>query len=169
MTTAILLFGLALVLALAEAFIPSMGVLSVLSAAAMISSIVLAFGVGTTEGLLTLLTAALAIPVTVAIGLRIFPRTPLGRRMVVGGLSFESTAATDERDLGLVGRAGTTLSDLRPAGHARIDGRRVDVVSRGERIEAGAAVRVLEVSGNRVVVVRDADGPSEAGAERASS
>ena len=44
-----------------------------------------------------------------------------------------------------------------------IDGRRVDVVSRGELIESGTAVRVLEVRGNRVVVVRDRnDSPSAA-------
>ena len=61
---------------------------------------------------------------------------------------------TDERDLDLVGREGEAVSDLRPAGFARIAGRRVDVVSRGESIEAGATVRVLEVSGNRVVVMQ---------------
>ena len=43
---------------------------------------------------------------------------------------------------------------LRPAGHATIDGRRVDVVSRGEAIEAGTRIRVIEVAGNRVVVAQ---------------
>ena len=43
---------------------------------------------------------------------------------------------------------------LRPAGFAEIGGRRVDVVTRGENIESGAAVKVLEVEGNRVVVCK---------------
>ena len=42
--------------------------------------------------------------------------------------------------------------DARPAGFAEIGGQRVDVVTRGENIEAGAVVKVLEVEGNRVVV-----------------
>jgi membrane-bound serine protease (ClpP class) len=53
------------------------------------------------------------------------------------------------------------VATLRPAGIARIDGRRVDVVSRGEMIESGSPVRVLSVEGNRVVVVRDEDSQPE--------
>ena len=46
----------------------------------------------------------------------------------------------------------TVESALRPTGIARIDGRRVDVVTRGEQLEPGTRVRVVEVSGNRLVV-----------------
>ena len=58
----------------------------------------------------------------------------------------------DRRDEGLEGSRGVVEATLRPAGSARIDGRRVDVVSRGEVIDAGDEVVVVEVSGNRVVV-----------------
>ena len=37
---------------------------------------------------------------------------------------------------------------------ARLNGRRVDVVTRGEWLQTGEPVRVVEVRGNRVVVVR---------------
>ena len=165
MTLAILLFGLGLILAVAEIFIPSMGILSVLAAAAVIGSLVSAFGVSTSTGLTFLTAVAVVFPVALILGFRLFPRTPLGRRMVVGGLSFESSAATDERDLDLVGRDGVTLSDLRPAGFARIEGPPGLAFlddSRGEGIENGTPVRVLEVSGNRVVVTRaDAGAPSD--------
>jgi membrane-bound ClpP family serine protease len=40
----------------------------------------------------------------------------------------------------------------RPAGVADIEGSRVDVVSDGGFIEAGAAIEVTRVEGNRVVV-----------------
>ena len=49
---------------------------------------------------------------------------------------------------------GTVEADCRPAGMARLDGRRVDVVTRGEWITAGTPVHVVEVQGNRVVVAR---------------
>jgi membrane-bound serine protease (ClpP class) len=53
---------------------------------------------------------------------------------------------------GLVGMEGQSLSELRPAGFASIGGRRVDVVTQGEMISKGQAVRVVQVAGNRVVV-----------------
>lgn len=60
-------------------------------------------------------------------------------------------AAPDlSRFLGAEGRA---LTPLRPAGTAEFGGERVAVVSRGEFVPAGRAVRVIEVEGQRVVVV----------------
>ncbi|MCL4697026.1 MAG: hypothetical protein KJ023_08250, partial [Burkholderiaceae bacterium] len=41
-----------------------------------------------------------------------------------------------------------------PAGVADLDGERVDVVSDGEFIEAGEAIEVTRVDGNRIVVRR---------------
>lgn len=57
-----------------------------------------------------------------------------------------------ERDAALVGRTGRTMTVLRPAGRAEIDGDYVDVVSEGAFIPPGRNIVVLEVSGMRVVV-----------------
>jgi membrane-bound serine protease (ClpP class) len=43
---------------------------------------------------------------------------------------------------------------LRPGGTARIGERRVDVVTRGEFLEPGTPLVVVEIEGNRVVVAR---------------
>ncbi len=51
-----------------------------------------------------------------------------------------------------MGLTGTVVTDLRPAGTAVINNRRVDVVSRGEYLDKGTEIIVLEVEGNRVVV-----------------
>ena len=53
---------------------------------------------------------------------------------------------------GYLGKIGKTVTELRPAGAAELDGERLDVVSQGGFIEAGADVEVIEVSGNRIVV-----------------
>ncbi len=154
MIGAILLLGLGLALVVAEVLFPSFGLLSVLATAAIAGAIALAFQESTDAGINFLIAIALLVPSTILLGLRLFPRSPFGRRMVVGGLSFEGTAATDERDLSLVGREGLVEAPCRPAGMARIDGRRVDVVTRGEWLQPGERVRVSEVRGNRVVVTR---------------
>lgn len=54
----------------------------------------------------------------------------------------------------LVGKEGEALTDLRPAGKARIGAHVVDVVSLHEYITRGTPVRVVEVEGIRVVVGR---------------
>ena len=46
------------------------------------------------------------------------------------------------------------MSQLRPSGFARIDGHKVDVVTRGEMIDDGVEVEVIDVSANRVVVAQ---------------
>ncbi|HUG13736.1 MAG TPA: NfeD family protein [Thermomicrobiales bacterium] len=52
----------------------------------------------------------------------------------------------------LVGARGTALADLRPGGFARIGGVRVDVVTQGDYIPAGAEVEVIADEGYRRVV-----------------
>lgn len=94
--------------------------------------------------------------------LRLLPSLPIGRRLVLAtgmdaGLGYVSAPDSDRRWLN---RAGTTVSPLRPAGIAQIDGTRVDVVSDGVFIEAGIAIEVTRVDGNRIVV-RRASTPKE--------
>lgn len=157
MTLAILLLGLGLALVVAEVLFPSFGILSVLATTAIVASIVIAFRESSATGINFLIAAGLLVPVMIGLGLKFFPKTPFGKHMVVDGLSFESRAATDERDLDLVGEKGTVEGPCRPAGMARIRGRRVDVVTRGDYLEAGDEIRVIAVEGNRVVVARQPD------------
>ena len=154
MTTVVLLFGLGMLLVTAEVFIPSLGILGMLAALSLIGSIVAAFAVSTGTGMTVLLLTAVLVPVVMTFGIKLFPKTPIGRKMTARGFSFEDGRGVDRRDTGLTGEVGVVEAMLRPAGIARIDGRRVDVVSRGETIEKGERVTVVEVSGNRVVVAR---------------
>jgi membrane-bound serine protease (ClpP class) len=57
-----------------------------------------------------------------------------------------------ESDRHWLGRTGKALSPMRPAGIAEIDGARVDVVSDGGFIDAGAPIEVTRVDGNRIVI-----------------
>jgi membrane-bound ClpP family serine protease len=52
------------------------------------------------------------------------------------------------------------LSPLRPAGFARIDGKKVDVQTRGELLDQGCEIEVIDTLGNRVVVRRVETAPS---------
>ena len=54
----------------------------------------------------------------------------------------------------MVGARGVTVTDLRPSGAAEIAGRRVDVVSAGDYIPAGATIEVVTDERYRRIVRR---------------
>ena len=64
------------------------------------------------------------------------------------GEGYLSAPARDE----LVGKAGVALTDLRPSGTAEVDGERIDVVTEGEFVKAGAPVTVVRAESFRHVV-----------------
>jgi len=51
-----------------------------------------------------------------------------------------------------MGQKGKSLSILRPSGSARINGKRLDVVSRGEYIDKDKKIIVISVTGNQIIV-----------------
>jgi membrane-bound serine protease (ClpP class) len=62
------------------------------------------------------------------------------------------TVQTHEEASGLLGRRGLAVTTLRPSGKAEFGEEVMYVETEGEFVEAGTAVEVIEVSGNRVVV-----------------
>jgi membrane-bound serine protease (ClpP class) len=101
------------------------------------------------------LSLLLAIAASLAL-LRVLPRLPFGRRLILETelLAGAGGASAPESDRRWLGKCGTTMSPLRPAGVAHLDGERVDVVSEGEFLEAGESIEVIRVDGNRIVVRR---------------
>jgi membrane-bound serine protease (ClpP class) len=158
-TWPIVLLVLGLVLIVLEFLFPSLGALGVAAALCLIGAVSWAFAQNADFGVNLLIATALGVPAAILSGMKLLPRSPLGRVLVNRGSTFTDGAAVDRRDSELLGREGVVDSLLRPAGTAHFDGRRVDVVSRGEAIEAGARVRVIEVAGNRVVVARCGSAP----------
>ncbi len=162
-----LLLGLAglVLLVLEFLVIPGFGVAGLLGIVAIVASLVLSLvgpGFSTTFVLaaagrvvFALLVALLASLVL----LRYLPHLPFGRRLILrrGLAAADGFASAPESDALWLGKTGRASSPLRPAGIAEIDGRRVDVVSDGEHVDAGQLVRVTRVDGNRVVVRRISD------------
>lgn len=61
---------------------------------------------------------------------------------------YLSAPARDE----LVGKSGVALTDLRPSGTAEVEGERIDVVTEGDFVKAGATVTVVRAESFRHVV-----------------
>jgi len=154
MMLALGLLGLGLLLIVAELLFPTLGALGIGGALAILGAIVAAFGVGSGAGVAFLVATAVLVPAAIVLGMKFLPRSPFGKHLVARGATFTDAAAVDLRDRTLLGKEGVAENLLRPIGTATIDGRRVDVQSRGEPIEAGVRVRVIEIESNRVVVVQ---------------
>lgn len=154
MTAIILLFGLGLLLIVAEVLVPSFGVLGGAATLCILGAIGWAYSLDTALGTNLLIAAVVLVPVFLVFGLKLFPKSFLGRRFMATGYSFSDGRGVDRRDDALLGVQGVVVAPLRPAGMATLAGRRVDVVSRGELIDVGTEVTVVELSGNRVVVAR---------------
>ena len=118
-------------------------------------------GSGATAAAVISALGRVAISVLVAlagglVAMRFLPKLPFGRRLILSTdmEAEEGFVSSPETDRQWLGRTGRAVSPLRPAGIAEIDGTRVDVVSDGVFIDAGAPVRVTRVDGNRIVVRR---------------
>ncbi|MAD33090.1 MAG: hypothetical protein CMJ88_04965 [Planctomycetes bacterium] len=148
-----LLVTLGLLLIFLEVLFVSMGALGIAAAGCLLGSIFLAFQESISFGYSLTLFEAVAAPVVFFLSFKILPKTPFGKRLILAGPPTDGTAGAADASLNsLAGKRGPTLSPLRPAGYARIEGRKVDVVTRGEMIEADVEVVVIEVAANRVVV-----------------
>jgi membrane-bound ClpP family serine protease len=153
---ALLLLVLAVALIVLELFIPSSGVLSILSAASLIASIVMVFyywGLG--AGTAYLAFTALLTPLVIYTAIRWWPYTPIGRRILNLPPEEEReivTSPTHDLFRHLVGKEGSAVSKMLPSGIVRIEGKTYDAVSEGMAIDAGQLIEVVEVEGNRIVV-----------------
>jgi len=69
--------------------------------------------------------------------------------------TLEDSHADSREALGVsAGETGEALTQLRPSGKIRIKANKIDAITRGEFIDPGTVIRVVEVSQNHVIVER---------------
>ncbi len=164
----LLLMTLGLALVAIEVFVlPGFTVAGLAGIIALVSGLGMTLvGAGATTNAIILALGRVAVAILVAAAgafalLRLLPKVPFGRRLVLetGMQADLGYASPPESDRQWLGRTGTALSPLRPAGIADIDGARLDVVSDGGFIDAGTPILVTRVDGNRIVVRASAPHP----------
>jgi membrane-bound serine protease (ClpP class) len=100
----------------------------------------------------TLGSAAVAILIPLLAIRFVLPRLPAGARVISNATLADARSVAPETARIAVGLAGRTKTPLRPAGKAVFGGETIEVVSRGEFIEADVPVEVARIDGNKVVV-----------------
>ena len=154
-----LLFVVGLALIVIEVFvIPGFGIAGILGLILMFGSVFYVFFMSTEDFNIALLWLSISVIITsvLAVVATIFlPKTSPFQRFALGTvMSTEEGyhSAGDEDFQSFLGKTGVALTPLRPAGTARIDNKRLDVVSLGDFIAQNTPVKVFEVEGSKISV-----------------
>ena len=153
--TAAVLFVGAIVMLMAELFIPAHGLLLVFSCALAIAGVAACFMISPLAGIVGVALVLCAAPVALYMTVRYYPQSPVGRRIVlrqpppgsIKGLEKEASELA-----AMLGQTGVAISTLRPAGTCDFSGKRMACVSEGAVINSGSPVVVIGASGMQLLV-----------------
>lgn len=137
-----------------ELFVPSAGLLGVVAAIFLISGIVTGFFHSMQLGAILLLFTTLCLPLFFALLVKVWPNTPIGRRILIGKMNEEEVMPVREhykRD-SLIGQKGIAKTKMLPSGMIKIGDRSYDAVSDGFAIEAGQPIKVVAIKMNVIMV-----------------
>jgi membrane-bound serine protease (ClpP class) len=153
----IIFFLAGVILLVIEMFVPSFGILGILGIIGIIIGIANA-AYDTGDAMKSLGIAALVALVIIIVVAYVFRKRGIWNKFILKEqLTKEQGFIPNESREMWIGKVGTTLTQLRPAGVALIDGERVDVVSMGEFIDKDVKVRVTHADGTRIVVQEISD------------
>ncbi len=161
--TEILIFFLGVSLLLLEAFvIPGFGIAGIAGILLVLTSFVLSLvgqigrvdfteilGAITQVGISMILAFVLMFPI-----MKFLPKSKTFRQLILetNQNAQEGYRSTPDEYEQYLGKTGTTLSALRPAGVARIDNKRLDVIAESEFVEQNSTVKVIKVEGYKIIV-----------------
>jgi membrane-bound ClpP family serine protease len=160
---ALLLLFIGLSCIVLEMFIPSAGMLGVLAALALITSLVMAFLSGVWAGVAMTLAVTILVPALLAAAVHYWPHTPLGKTILLRRPEspdevLPETEAYRSIKL-LIGARGTAMNDMYPSGMVAINERSYEAIASGMPIDAGQTVKVVGLDTQRLVVRLDDSPP----------
>jgi membrane-bound ClpP family serine protease len=153
------LIGLGIILFVLEQILPASGVLGVSAAVSFVIGVVFMFKVNTQLGLVSAIIVIALIPVMLIIGLNYWPQSPMVQFLMLqsaepGQHAQQGTAGGDAaaQRAHLIGLKGQALTDLKPGGFCKIDGKRTECLSESGFIKAGTSIQVTAVDGMQTKV-----------------
>ena len=151
----IICLAVGLLLLLIEMFTPGIGVPGILGVLSLIAVIVLQLCFGSPVAAFYISAGVLLIIVVALLFfIRSLQKGRLSRSFIVlnDQIDGSSTSLSDKQEQQNVGRHGTTITPLRPAGIAEFDGKRMDVMTSGAYLEAGVPVVITDIQGLHILV-----------------
>ena len=152
----IVLIFVALVLFVIELFIPTAGLIVVLSIGSLIAGIAMLFGFSTTAGVIATLMAMFALPFLIGFGIKIWPHTFFARWLTLDAENPDDEAVVTSTEKNgkkvVIGMKGEAMTPMRPVGTCVFEGLREECIAESGVIEKGDEVEVVLVDGMQVKV-----------------
>lgn len=148
----IVFFLLGIIFLLIEALVPGFGVFGILGIIGIIGSIIAA-SVSIEQALISLTFSFIASIIILFFIFRFLTRSKLFDNLILSlKQDKDSGYKVSAENQTLLGRVGTTITPLRPAGTAEFDGIRMDVLSEGGFVGSNKKVKVVKIEGSKIVV-----------------
>lgn len=150
----IILFAIGLLLLLAEIFfIPGFGLAGIGGVAAILASIFLTFG-NIVQATYSILIALGISVIGLFLLIKYIPSTRTWRKFILFTQQEKELGYTvGTKDLKrLIGKGGFAITTLRPSGIVEVDGKKLNVITKGEYIESNTKIKIISVEGNKIVV-----------------
>ena len=144
-----------LVMLVLEMFTPGVGVSGAVGVLALIAVGVMQIGWGSPKiGLLIVAIVLILILLALFWFIRSFQKGRMSKSFLVLGENIDSvsSSAGDRENIALVGSTGVSITPLRPSGIGEFAGRRMDVMTAGDFIPAGASIKIVSAAGLQVLV-----------------
>lgn len=148
----VVLFVLGIGMLIIEVFVPSFGILGVLGSISLIAGVVTAAADPMTAFISLVVAFVVSIIVLYAIVRKYKDRGIWNKFILRDKLTTEQGYLSADVKVQWLGQEGTTVTPLRPAGTVQIGDTRIDVVTAGEFVATGRAVKVVKAEGTWVVV-----------------
>jgi len=143
----LLLVGAGAALLVGELLLPTHGLLGVAGLLCFGGAIGVCFYINRWLGLLVFFAAVVASPFLASVGLKVWKRTPVGRKIILPPVQTRRAASPVA-----IGQTGITVTEMRPIGECDFGDLRVEAISELGLIAPGTRVRVVAVENNRPVV-----------------
>ena len=147
-----LLYVLGIVLLIVEGVVPGFGIAGVTGIICVLASIIMITNNLYGALLLIIGTVVIVLLLLVLLYKLGFANRFMGRLVLKEEQKNEKGYKSAGLTSSWIGMTGMSISELRPAGTAEIDGKRMDVMTEGEFIERNVKVEVIKINGASLVV-----------------
>jgi len=142
------------ILIVAEVFIPSGGLISVLAVVCVIGGVIACFHINAFVGFLGIIAAMIMIPGALYLTYKFLPKTRFGKNVTLEPpLRQDGDAVPDTLNLKeMIGETGIVISPLRPEGMCNFSGQRLECVAENGYVDKNKKVKVIKIESTQVTV-----------------
>ena len=101
---------------------------------------------------MVLLGTVLALPILLMAMIKVWPKTPIGKRILLKDMKLEEVLPDDPFSADLVGQLGIAKTKMLPSGIVLINHQKFDAISDGFAIDVGQPIKVVAIRGNHIYV-----------------